>query len=127
MKFFLLLIFHITLSNQEKNKRYDIYMDMLNWGKQNELKINNLALNFTAPFEEKYIGNKEIKSGDKLMIIPRKILITFDDVLKLSSKKEKKIWELLSKEPTYKMKVKYQSFIAYIIMKSYKKKKGKFL
>jgi extradiol dioxygenase family protein len=125
MKFFLLLIFHITLSNEEKNKRYDIYMDMLNWGKQNELKINNIALNFTAPFEEKYIGNKEIKSGDKLMIIPRKILITFDDVLKLSSKKEKKIWELLSKEPTYKMKVKYQSFIAYIIMKSYKKKKGK--
>ena len=96
-------------------------------GKKNELKINNIALNFTTPFEEKYIGNKEIKSGDKLMIIPRKILITFDDVLKLSSKKEKKIWELLSKEPTYKMKVKYQSFIAYIIMKSYKKKKGKFL
>jgi hypothetical protein len=126
MKFFLLLIFHITLSNQEKSKRYDIYIDMLNWGKKNELKINNIALNFTAPFEEKYIGNKEINNGDKLMIIPRKILITFDDVLKLSSKKEKKIWEKLSKEPTYRMKVKYQSFIAYIIMKSYKKKKGKF-
>ena len=31
------------------------------------------------------------------MIIPRKILITFDDVLKLSSKKEKKIWEKLYK------------------------------
>ena len=66
-------------------------------GKKNELKINNIALNFTTPFEEKYIGNKEINNGDKLMIIPRKILFSFDDVLKLSSKKEKKIWEKLYK------------------------------
>jgi len=34
MKYFLLLISYITFSNKDKSKRYDIYVDILNWGKK---------------------------------------------------------------------------------------------
>ncbi len=125
MKILIFLFFLFSKIYSGKNKRYDLYVEMLNWGKQNDLKINGIALNFSEPFEEKYLANKEIKKGEILMKIPRKLMLTFDSILSNSSKKQKKIWEKLKDEPTLQMKVKYHCFITYIIMKAFEKKKGK--
>ena len=125
MKILIFLFFLFSKIYSEKNKRYDLYVEMLKWGKQNDLKINGIALNFSEPFEEKYLANKEIKKGEILMKIPRKLMLTFDSILSNSSKKQKKIWEKLKDEPTLQMKVKSHCFITYIIMKAFEKKKGK--
>lgn len=113
-----------------KNERYSNWVSFVNWGKNQGMKINKIMLNFTTN-KEVFIANEEINMSEIIMIIPKDMLISFNQTLNLTTSKMQKKWKNLNESIEAdkifaKPRLKQQAFIAIIESIAYQKKKGRF-
>ena len=114
--------------NINNNKeRYNKWLNFLNWGKENGLKIHpNITLNFTSLFNEYFIATGDIKTNDTIILIPNKTFIDFDYIYNHTNKKFKNFYKKIDiGDISSHNKTKNQIYLALIIQLEMLKQKGK--
>ena len=114
--------------NINNNKeRYNKWLNFLNWGKENGLKIHpNITLNFTSLFNEYFIATGDIKTNDTIILIPNKTFIDFDYIYNYTNKKFKNFYKKIDiGDISSHNKTKNQIYLALIIQLEMLKQKGK--
>jgi hypothetical protein len=134
MKSFLLPLFLSILILKCTIQINNDYKLLYEWGISNSMFISDkIAMNYTNENNKKYYINKNITASEVIMKIPKKILLSIEKALKLSSSKIKKQYEdfkKLLKEDNYESPeaLKYrqdQAFLAYLMYIADKNKSKK--